>query len=205
MLGGRAAALPEAFQRGSLDLAGFGVGVVERHKIAANARPAPGDCAIALASSGLHAHGFSLARRVLQGKAGLALTDTPGELEGATLAAALLAPTRIYGPNVLDVLSRYRVKKVVKAMAHVKAGGLPAAVAAALMYFATLTEVPIVSGLIAAGMGKGPALAMLLAGPSVSLPAALVLCSILGLRKTLAYVLLVILFATLAGVAYGSL
>ena len=85
------------------------------------------------------------------------------------------------------------------------AANLAAAVAAALMYFATLTEVPIVSGLIAAGMGKGPALAMLLAGPSVSLPAALVLCSILGLRKTLAYVLLVILFATLAGVAYGSL
>ncbi|MCY2923884.1 MAG: permease [Planctomycetota bacterium] len=80
-----------------------------------------------------------------------------------------------------------------------------AALAAALMYFATLTEVPIVSGLIAAGMGKGPALAMLLAGPSLSLPAALVLGSILGARRTLAYVAMVVLFATLAGVAYGAL
>jgi len=65
--------------------------------------------------------------------------------------------------------------------------------------------VPIVSGLIAAGMGKGPALAMLLAGPSLSLPAALVLGSILGARRTLAYVAMVVLFATLAGVAYGAL
>ncbi|MCY2931961.1 MAG: permease [Planctomycetota bacterium] len=82
---------------------------------------------------------------------------------------------------------------------------LAAAAAAALMCLATLTEVPIVSGLLAAGMGKGPALAMLLAGPSVSLPAALVLCSVLGVRKTLAYVLLVVLMAAASGWAYGAL
>ncbi|MCY2930370.1 MAG: AIR synthase-related protein [Planctomycetota bacterium] len=132
MLGGQASAQPEVVKNGTAALAGFAVGVVERHKIAADVRPEPGDCAIALASSGLHAHGFSLARRALLGKGGLSLADSPGELEGACLAGVLLAPTRIYGPNVLDLLSRYKVKRVVKAMAHVKAGGLPAAVAAAL-------------------------------------------------------------------------
>lgn len=81
---------------------------------------------------------------------------------------------------------------------------LTAALAGALMYFATLTEVPIVSGLLAAGMGKGPALAMLLAGPSLSLPAALVLCSLLGARKTLVYVLLVVGMATVSGLIFGA-
>ncbi|MCY2925586.1 MAG: permease [Planctomycetota bacterium] len=85
------------------------------------------------------------------------------------------------------------------------AANLLAAVAAALMYFATLTEVPIIQGLLSAGMGRGPALAMLLAGPSVSLPALLPLCALLGIRKTLAYVLLVVLMATLSGWAFGAL
>ncbi|MCY2927561.1 MAG: phosphoribosylformylglycinamidine cyclo-ligase [Planctomycetota bacterium] len=132
MLGGRAEALPEVFKDGAIDLAGFAVGIVERHKLAAQIVPEAGDCAIALASSGLHAHGFALARRALLGKAGFALADTPAELEGASLAQALLTPTRIYGPGVLELLGRYRVKRVVRGLAHVKEGGLPAALAAAL-------------------------------------------------------------------------
>lgn len=132
MLGGRAEALPELFKDGAVDLAGFAVGIVEGARLAAQAVPEAGDCAIALASSGLHAHGFSFARRALLGKAGLALTDTPAELEGVTLAQALLTPTRIYGPNVLELLGRYRVKRVVRGMAHVKGGGLPCALAGAL-------------------------------------------------------------------------
>jgi uncharacterized membrane protein YraQ (UPF0718 family) len=80
-----------------------------------------------------------------------------------------------------------------------------AAVAGALMYFATLTEVPILDGLLKAGMGKGPALALLLAGPALSLPSMLVIRGILGTRKTLAFVALVVVMATASGVAYGWL
>ena len=78
-----------------------------------------------------------------------------------------------------------------------------AAVSGAFMYFATLTEVPILQGLLGAGMGKGPALALLLSGPAVSLPSMLVIRSVLGTRKTLAYVALVVMISTLCGWFYG--
>ena len=80
-----------------------------------------------------------------------------------------------------------------------------ASVAGALMYFATLTEVPILQGLMANGMGKGPALALLLAGPALSLPSMLVLRKILGWQKALTYILLVVVMATATGMAYGAL
>ena len=73
------------------------------------------------------------------------------------------------------------------------------------MYFPTLTEVPIVQGLLASGMGKGPALALLLAGPSLSLPSILVIRNVMGTKKTAVYVALVIALATLSGFIYGSL
>lgn len=79
-----------------------------------------------------------------------------------------------------------------------------AAFAGAFMYFATLTEVPILEGLIGAGMGKGPALALLLAGPALSLPNMLVINSVMGPRKTVVFVSLVILFSTLLGFFYGN-
>ncbi|MFH1847183.1 MAG: permease [Candidatus Omnitrophota bacterium] len=78
-----------------------------------------------------------------------------------------------------------------------------ASVAGAFMYFATLTEVPILQGLIGSGMGKGPALALLLAGPAVSLPNMLVIRRVIGTKKTLVYVALVIIMATLTGVLFG--
>jgi hypothetical protein len=78
-----------------------------------------------------------------------------------------------------------------------------ASFAGALMYFATLTEVPILQGLLGAGMGQGPALALLLAGPSLSLPSILVIHSELGFRKTFAYVALVVVLSTLAGLGFG--
>jgi len=80
-----------------------------------------------------------------------------------------------------------------------------ASVAGAFMYFATLTEVPILEGLIGAGMGKGPALALMLAGPALSLPNMLVIRSVLGTRKTLAFVSLVVVLSTVAGLLYGAL
>ena len=80
-----------------------------------------------------------------------------------------------------------------------------ASVVGALMYFATLTEVPILEGLLKAGMGKGPALALLLAGPALSLPNMLVIRSVIGTKKTAAFVGLVVVFSTIAGLIYGSL
>jgi uncharacterized membrane protein YraQ (UPF0718 family) len=78
-----------------------------------------------------------------------------------------------------------------------------AAVAGAFMYFATLTEVPILQGLMGAGMGKGPALALLLAGPALSLPNMLVIRSVMGTQKTVVFVTLVIFMATISGIIFG--
>ena len=82
---------------------------------------------------------------------------------------------------------------------------LLAAAAGATMYFATLTEIPILQSLLGAGMGQGPALALLLAGPALSLPNVLVIRSVIGTVKTLVYVLLVVTMATITGLIYGSL
>ncbi len=80
-----------------------------------------------------------------------------------------------------------------------------ASVAGAFMYFATLTEVPIVQGLIGSGMGKGPALALLLAGPALSLPSMLVIGTVMGARKTIVFITLVVVMATITGLLYGAL
>jgi len=77
-------------------------------------------------------------------------------------------------------------------------------VVGAFMYFATLTEVPILQGLLGAGMGKGPALALLLAGPALSLPNMLVIRSVMGTKKTVVFVSLVIVMATISGLVYGT-
>ncbi len=82
---------------------------------------------------------------------------------------------------------------------------LAASAAGALMYFATLTEVPIMQGLIGAGMHSGPSLALLLAGPSLSLPSLMVIGGELGAKKTVAYVVLVVALSTAAGIIYGQL
>ena len=85
------------------------------------------------------------------------------------------------------------------------AANLFASLFGALMYFATLTEVPIIEGLMHSGMGKGPALALLLAGPAISLPNMLVIHSVLGTRKTAVFILLVVIMATVSGLVYGTL
>jgi hypothetical protein len=76
-------------------------------------------------------------------------------------------------------------------------------IVAAFMYFATLTEVPILQGLIGSGMGKGPALALLLAGPALSLPSILVIRGVIGTKKTIVYVALVVVMATISGMIFG--
>ncbi|WP_366924594.1 permease [Metallumcola ferriviriculae] len=85
------------------------------------------------------------------------------------------------------------------------AANLFASIVGAFMYFATLTEVPILQGLLGAGMGQGPALALLLAGPALSLPNMLVIRSVLGTKKTLTYIALVVIMASVSGMIFGSI
>jgi len=80
-----------------------------------------------------------------------------------------------------------------------------ASVAGAFMYFATLTEIPILQGLIGSGMGPGPALALLLAGPALSLPSMIALAGVMGIRKTAVYCAIVVVLSTISGIVYGRL
>ncbi len=126
LLGGETAEMPDVYAGGDFDLVGFCVGVVERRRLVDPMRRVEaGDVVLALGSDGLHANGFGLARRVLLGSGALRLEDRPPELEGRSVGEEMLRPTRIYVRSVLNVLKVYRVKKVVKAMAHITGGGLP--------------------------------------------------------------------------------
>ena len=78
-----------------------------------------------------------------------------------------------------------------------------ASIVGAFMYFATLTEVPLLQGLLGAGMGKGPALALLLAGPALSLPNMLVIRGVIGIKKTVVFVSIVVIMATVSGIVFG--
>ncbi|MGB9643294.1 MAG: permease, partial [Candidatus Ratteibacteria bacterium] len=80
-----------------------------------------------------------------------------------------------------------------------------ASIVGAFMYFATLTEVPILQGLIGSGMGKGPALGLLLAGPALSLPSMLVLRRIMGTKKTVIYVVMVVIISAFCGIVFGNI
>lgn len=103
--------------------------------------------------------------------------------------------------NALYLVRWYAQEHVILCL--VPAFFIAGTIAVAFMYFATLTEVPILQGLLANGMGQGSALALLLAEPALSLPNMLVIRQIIGWRKTIAYVALVVLMATLSGIGYG--
>jgi len=124
LLGGETAEMPDIYSGDDFDLAGFALGVVERRRIIDGSLAEAGDVAIALASDGLHSNGFGLARRVLLEKGGFSIHDRPPELQGHSIGEEMLRPTRIYVRPVLRTLRRYRVKRVVKAMAHITGGGL---------------------------------------------------------------------------------
>ncbi len=125
LLGGETAEMPDFYSPNEFDMAGFAVGVVERPRLIDGSTVEAGDVVIALASDGLHSNGYGLARRVLLERAGYAIDDAPAELGGMSVGQAMLVPTRIYVKPVLNVLGTYRVKRVVKAMAHITGGGLP--------------------------------------------------------------------------------
>ncbi len=119
LVGGETAELPGFYAGGEYDLAGFAVGCVERSRIVDGRAVVPGDLVVGIASSGLHSNGYSLARKALMEKYAL---DTRLEaLGGATLADALLEPTRIYAKDVLALLETVPVR----AFAHITGGGLP--------------------------------------------------------------------------------
>jgi phosphoribosylformylglycinamidine cyclo-ligase len=124
LLGGETAEMPDTYRRGDFDMAGFAVGVVERDKIITGKNVRPGDVILGLRSSGLHSNGYALARNICFKRAKLKLTETIDELDGTTLGDALLAPTRIYVRPIIKLLTQYRVKRVVHAMAHITGNGI---------------------------------------------------------------------------------
>ncbi len=125
LIGGETAEMPDTYREGDFDMAGFAVGVVERKKIVTGKNVRKGDYILGLASSGLHSNGYTLARNICFKRASLKMTDTLNELDGAVLGDVLLEPTRIYVRPIVKLLSNYKVKRVVHAMAHITGGGLP--------------------------------------------------------------------------------
>ncbi len=117
--------MPDTYRKGDFDMAGFAVGVVEKNRIITGKQSARATCILGLASTGLHSNGYALARNICFKRAKLKVTDTIDELSGTTLGDALLAPTRIYVRPILKLLHKYKVKRVVHAMAHITGGGLP--------------------------------------------------------------------------------
>jgi phosphoribosylformylglycinamidine cyclo-ligase len=120
LLGGETAEHPDALPPDGYDLAGFAVGVAERERLLGPDRVQPSDVLLGLASTGLHANGFSLARRALV-RAGVGYEQVLPEL-GGPVGEALLVPTRIYAPDLIDLLAE---GVEVHAMCHVTGGGLP--------------------------------------------------------------------------------
>jgi phosphoribosylformylglycinamidine cyclo-ligase len=124
LIGGETAEMPDTYIKDDFDMAGFAVGVLERDKIITGQNIRKGDVILGLASSGLHSNGYTLARNICFKQAGLKMSDMPDKLDGSTLGDALLEPTRIYIRPVIKLLSQYKVKKIVHAMAHITGGGL---------------------------------------------------------------------------------
>ncbi len=122
LLGGETAEMPDLYAKNDFDLAGFAVGVVDARRVVDGSRVETGDVLVALPSSGIHSNGYSLVRKLIS-KRRCRLDREYDEL-GETLGEAVLRPTRIYVNAVQAVLSRYRVKRPVSAMAHITGGGL---------------------------------------------------------------------------------
>ena len=123
LLGGETPEMPGFYHEGEYDLAGFAVGVVEKKKIINGDEISSGDIVIGLNSSGLHSNGFSLVRKVLFEKAKLDVNSKIESING-TIGDELLKPTKIYVKPIRNLLRHYKLKKVVKGMAHITGGGL---------------------------------------------------------------------------------
>ena len=122
LIGGETAIMPDLYQKGDYDLAGFCVGVVERDHLIDGKAISPDDVVIGVASTGIHSNGFSLVRKIVFEAAKADLSMPFGD--AGTLGDTLLAPTAIYAGAVRRVLSHYKVKNVVHGIAHITGGGL---------------------------------------------------------------------------------
>jgi phosphoribosylformylglycinamidine cyclo-ligase len=121
LIGGETAEMPDSYPDGEYDLAGFAVGVVEKSSIVDGAKVKPGDRLLGLASSGVHANGFSLVRQVLMRRFGaISAEHLTEELDGRRLADVLMTPTRIYVASLLAPMQAGRIK----ALAHITGGGI---------------------------------------------------------------------------------
>ncbi|PHS11511.1 MAG: phosphoribosylformylglycinamidine cyclo-ligase [Blastopirellula sp.] len=123
LIGGETAIMPDIYQKGDYDMAGFCVGVAESKNLIDGSAIEDGDVVLGIASSGLHSNGYSLVRKVVFEIAGLSADDYVEEL-GMTVADALLEPTKIYVQPMRKVFTHYKVKNVVHGIAHITGGGL---------------------------------------------------------------------------------
>jgi phosphoribosylformylglycinamidine cyclo-ligase len=124
LVGGETAILPDFYQPGDYDMAGFCVGVVEKDHIINGRAIRPGDAVVGLASSGLHSNGYGLVRKVVFDHAGLNVSTFVPEL-GRTVGEELLEPTRIYVRAIKNLLHHYPTKRrVIRGLAHITGGGL---------------------------------------------------------------------------------
>ncbi|CAN5122874.1 phosphoribosylformylglycinamidine cyclo-ligase [soil metagenome] len=125
LVGGETAILPDFYQPGDYDMAGFCTGVVERDRIIDGSAIQVGDAVIGIGSSGIHSNGYSLVRKIVFEAAGLTVDDEVAEL-GGTVGHALLTPTRLYVRPIRKLLDHYPVKKkVIRGLANITGGGLP--------------------------------------------------------------------------------
>lgn len=131
LIGGECAEMPDIYQPGDFDIAGFAVGVVELSRAMDPTRVEKGDVIVALASSGVHSNGYSLVRRIVADRR-LRLDKVHPELGPSTLGEVLLTPTRIYAKPIVKLLAGYQRKKVVSGMAHITGSGIPGNVCRAL-------------------------------------------------------------------------
>lgn len=123
--GGETAILPDFYQPGDFDMAGYATGVVERDRIVSGEQIEPGDAIIGIASSGIHSNGYSLVRKIVFEAAKLTVNDTVPEL-GKTVGEELLTPTRLYVRPIRKLVNHYPVKKlVIRGLANITGGGLP--------------------------------------------------------------------------------
>jgi len=124
LIGGETAEMPDIYRKDEFDMAGFAVGVVEKNRIINGKNVEKGDVILGLASSGVHSNGYSLARNICFKKLKLNPKDKIKELDNKAIGDVLLEPTKIYARSIVRLLSKYKVKKVVHAMANITGGGL---------------------------------------------------------------------------------
>jgi len=124
LIGGETAEMPDIYRTDEFDMAGFAVGVVEKNRIINGKNVEKGDVILGLASSGIHSNGYSLARHICFKKLKLNAKDKVKQLDNRAIGDVLLEPTRIYAKPIIRLLSNYKVKKVVHAMANITGGGL---------------------------------------------------------------------------------